>query len=161
MKPSKLRLFAQPELVPGNLYNAPFLLMQKFPALEFHATALLEAATAAQTGLIVFGYDYAWIGMRDGRLVQVTVMNAMEKPATTEHVAADKISGPVQLRVDVVTGGKCRFSYSLDGKTFTPLGDLFTANVGRWVGAKVGLFAAGSAGTTADFDWFHVGPAGK
>jgi hypothetical protein len=58
----------------------------------------------------------------------------------------------------VADGGQCRFSYSLDGKTFTPLGEPFTANVGRWVGAKVGVFAAGSAGATADYDSFLVGP---
>lgn len=160
-KPDALRLFAQPEPKPGNLYDAPYLLMQKFPALEFNVTAVLDGATAAQTGLIIFGYDYAWIGVRDGRLVQVTVMNAMEKPIATEKTATDKLSGPVHLRVDVANGGKCRFSYSLDGKSFTPVGDTFTANVGRWVGAKVGLFATGTAGTTADYDSFLVGPPTK
>src|SRR4051812_11173639 len=83
-KPGALRLFAQPEPKPGNLYNAANLLMQKFPALEFKATAVLDGNSAAQTGLLVFGYDYAWIGVRDGRLVQVTVMNAAEKPAAKE-----------------------------------------------------------------------------
>jgi beta-xylosidase len=157
-KPGSLRLFAQPEPKPGNLYDAPFLLMQKFPALEFSMTTVLTAANAAQTGLIVFGYDYAWIGVHDGRLVQVTVMKAAETPVVTEKVAADKISGPIHLRVAVAAGGKCRFSYSVDGKSFTPLGDEFTANVGRWVGAKAGLFAAGAAGTHADYDAFIVGP---
>ncbi len=160
-KPGALRLFAEPEPKPGNLYDSPALLLQKFPALEFNATAVLDVTTAAQTGLIVFGYDYAWIGVRDGRLVQVTVMNAMGKPVATGKTAADKISGPVHLRVDVAAGGKCRFSYSLDGKAFTPLGEPFTANVGRWVGAKVGLFAAGAAGTSADYDAFLVGSTAK
>jgi len=160
-KPGALRLLAQPEPVPGNLYDAPFLLMQKFPALEFTMTTVLAASTAAQTGLIVFGYDYAWIGLRDGKLVQVTVMKASEKPAATERVGLENITGPVHLRVEVADGGKCRFSYSMDGKAFTPLGDTFTANVGRWVGAKAGLFAAGASGTHADYDSFLVGPAVK
>ncbi len=160
-KPGSLRLFAQPEPKPGNLYDAPFLLMQKFPALEFSVTTVLDAATAAQAGLIIFGYDYAWIGVRDGRLVQITVMKASEKPVATEKVALEKINGPVHLRVEVADGGKCRFSYSLDGKIFSPVGETFTANVGRWVGAKVGVFAAGGAGATADYDSFHVGPAVK
>lgn len=157
-RPGALRLFAQPEPKPGNLYDAPHLLMQKFPAPEFTATALLAAGTGdAQTGLIVFGYDYAWIGLRGGRLVQVTVKTAAEKPAVSEKVVADKITGPVHLRVEVGAGARCRFSYSLDGRTFTPLGDDFTATVGRWVGAKVGLFAAGSGGH-ADFEGFTVAP---
>jgi beta-xylosidase len=160
-KPGSLRLFAQPEPKPGNLYDAPFLLLQKFPALEFSMTTVLEASTAAQSGLIVFGYDYAWIGLRGGKLVQVTVMKAAEKPAVTEMAGPEKVSGPVHLRVTVADGGKCRFSYSTDGKAFTPLGDTFTANVGRWVGAKAGLFAAGDRGTHADYDSFVVGPAVK
>ncbi len=157
-KPGALRLFAQPEPVPGNLYDAPFLLMQKFPALEFSVTTVLDTASAAQTGLIVFGYDYAWIGLKEGRLVQTTVMKASEKPAAREAVADAKVSGRVHLRVTVAEGGKCRFSYSLDGQSFTPLGEPFTANVGRWVGAKVGLFAAGKSGESADYDAFLVEP---
>ena len=158
-KPGCLRLFAQPELAPGNLYDAPNLLMQKFPALAFNATAVLESTTAAQTGLIVFGFDYAWIGVRDGRLVQVTVMKASEKPAAKETVSTDQLNGPVHLRVSVGAGAQCQFSYSLDGKTFTPLGEPFTASVGRWVGAKVGLFAAGAKGC-ADYDAFEVSAPG-
>jgi beta-xylosidase len=154
-KPGALRLFAQPEPAPGNLYDAPNLLMQKFPALAFNVTATLDSTSAAQAGLIVFGYDYAWIGVRDGRLVQVTVMKASEKSSANETAAGDKLTGPVRLRVEVTDGAKCRFSYSLDGKIFTPLGEPFTANVGRWVGAKVGLFAAGATGS-ADYDAFEV-----
>ncbi|WP_438480303.1 glycoside hydrolase family 43 protein [Oleiharenicola lentus] len=155
-KSGSLRLFAQPETVPGNLYDAPYLLMQKFPALEFSATTVLDASGgAAQAGLIVFGFDYAWVGVRDGRLVQVTVDKASEKPKAN-YVTAEALTGKVHLRVEVRDGGKCRFSYSLDGKTFTPLGAEFTANVGRWVGAKVGIFAAGASGH-ADFEEFIVG----
>jgi len=158
-RPGSLRLFAQPEPQAGNLYDAPFLLMQKFPALEFGVTTVLNRATAAQAGLIVFGFDYAWIGVRDGRLVQVTVMNAAEKPVVTETETPGKIAGPVHLRVAVTDGGKCRFSYSFDGKSFTPLGDVFNANVGRWVGAKFGLFACGRGTGFADFDSILILPS--
>jgi hypothetical protein len=48
----------------------------------------------------------------------------------------------------------------VDGKLFTPLGEVFTAAAGRWIGAKVGLFAtrnsAGGESGYADFDWFRV-----
>lgn len=154
-RPGALRLFAQPEPKPGNLYDSPALLLQKFPAPAFSVTTLLTDATAAQAGLIVFGRDYAWIGWRDGQLVQVTVRQAADHPLTTGQVAREKFTGPVHLRVDVAEGGHCRFSYSRDGKIFTPLGDTFTATAGHWVGAKVGLFAAGERGY-ADFGHFHV-----
>lgn len=166
-KPGALRLYAQPEPAPGNLYAAPYLLMQKFPALEFIATTELAApnvaageTAAAQAGLIVFGFDYAWIGVRNGQLVQVTTLKASETPKVTEHVLMPKVSGNVQLRVTVAAGGKSQFSYSLDGKTFTPAGDVFTAREARWVGAKVGVFAAGEKGH-ADFTDFMVVPLGK
>src|SRR5581483_7185053 len=42
----------------------------------------------------------------------------------------------------------------------TPIGEPFTARAGRWIGAKVGLFALGTVSATeygcADYDWFHV-----
>lgn len=161
-RPGFLRLAGQSEAEAGNLYSPPWLLLQKFPALEFSATAKLDATTAGQTGLLVFGYDYAWIGFRWGKLTQITVMKAAEgKPVATEAVAAGVPAGPVHLRVTVTDGGKCRFSYSIDGKIFTPLGGEFTANVGRWVGAKVGLFAVGDRSTHADYDSFVVGPPAR
>lgn len=161
-KPGSLRLFAQPEPAPGNLYDSPALLLQKFPALEFTATAKLDPSPVGQTGLIVFGYDYAWIGFRGGKLLQITVMQASEEVGrlTTETIAPEVPLGPIHLRVTVTDGGKCRFSYSTNGTVFTPLGDEFKANVGRWVGAKVGLFAAGERGY-GDYDSFLVGPAVK
>jgi beta-xylosidase len=62
--------------------------------------------------------------------------------------------------LDVVRVGGDFFSYSTDGTNFTPAGESFTARAGRWIGAKVGLFAVRSGPTSengyADFDWFRV-----
>ena len=64
------------------------------------------------------------------------------------------------LRVRVEEEALCNFSYSVDGKTFSPLGESFSARQGRWIGAKVGIFAIGSGDASemgyADFDWFRV-----
>ena len=53
----------------------------------------------------------------------------------------------------------CRFSASVDGVTFSDVGDPFPARSSYWVGAKVGLFASASAAGNstghADFDWFR------
>ena len=72
-----------------------------------------------------------------------------------------KMAPPVvHLRVKVSQGAKCQFSYSLDGKLFTPVGGIFQAEVGRWIGAKVGLFCTRTTQTNdsgfGDFDWFRV-----
>ena len=75
--------------------------------------------------------------------------------------AMKKITGSTAyVRVKVRPGGKCRFSYSMDGKTFTDVGSEFIAEVGRWKGAKVGIFCTRETQINdsgfADFDWFRV-----
>lgn len=68
----------------------------------------------------------------------------------------------MQLRVEWRPDGECRFGVSFDARAFTYFEPTFTAQPGRWVGAKVGLFAATDAGqpagVRADFDWFRVAP---
>jgi hypothetical protein len=73
--------------------------------------------------------------------------------------------GPVHLRVEWRSGGRCRFGASFDGRRFTTFEPTFAARPGRWVGAKVGLFAAAAPGqaarTSAGFDWLRVAPLGE
>lgn len=170
-RPGHLRLFSQPEPAPGALYDAPFLLLQKFPAPTFSATAQLEFAPSAHgetAGLIVFGHDYAWIGLRatatGSEFVWRVTRDAPSRAEVHEVVAAAPVpAGPVWLRVTIGAEARCRFASSLDGVAYTPLGDEFPASVGRWVGAKVGLFAASpplaaAARGHADFSSFHVTP---
>jgi beta-xylosidase len=163
--PGCLRLACRPQ-PGGTLYDAPSLLLQKFPAPVFTVTTRLEFSPAApgeSAGLLVFGYDYAWIGLRSTpagtRLVQIVVQKA-RAAAPAPEMSARIPPGPIYLQVSVTAGGHCRFAYSSDGTTFVPLGAAFTASVDRWIGAKVGLFAsAGLAkGGYADFDWFRVTP---
>jgi beta-xylosidase len=77
-RPGWLRLFAQP-VTSGNFHTAPHLLLQKFPSLEFTVDTLLEI-TSGSAGLIVFGQDYAWIGVSEGKLVRVTACDAHRQP---------------------------------------------------------------------------------
>jgi hypothetical protein len=55
---------------------------------------------------------------------------------------------------------RCQFSFSVDGNLFESLGNEFKAKPGKWIGAKVGLFAvspmSAETGGYADFDWFHI-----
>jgi beta-xylosidase len=167
-RPGFIRLFAQPEPKPGNLYDAPFLLMQKFPAPEFTVTTTIELEPSAdgdaRAGLVVFGYDYAWIGLRRTKS-QVSVVLGVRHEAAKGGpeklvVIQPTTAVPRYVRVTVREGARCNFSFSVDGKNFSPIGEEgFTATVDRWVGAKVGLFAAGAPGAFADFDSFEVTPA--
>lgn len=62
------------------------------------------------------------------------------------------------LRIDVGAGGQTAFSYSQDGVNFAPAGTPFTAAMGRWVGAQIGLFSTGAKGAYADIDYLRITP---
>jgi len=168
--PGSMRLSCLAAPSATSLYDAPNLLLQKFSAPTFTATTVLDFSGASHTGdeagLMIFGYSYAWIGLRrtaEGlRLVQVANVDANKPKAEREVAALEAKPGKVFLRVAVDADAKCRFAYSSDGKSYMPLGDEFQATVARWVGAKVGLFAAGAPNSSspgyADFDWFRLAP---
>jgi len=168
--PGTLRLFTQP--MPegaSNLWPVAALLLQKPPAEAFQVTTELSfdpERSGERAGLLVFGTDYAWVGVERtpaGRAVVVKFSLGAPDAGREEAVASlPAPEGPVQLRVEWRSGGQCRFSTSFDGRNFTAVGPVFAARPGRWVGAKVGLFAAAAAGqvarASADFDWLRVAP---
>ena len=110
------------------------------------------------------GLSYASIAlkrMKDGIcLVYSLCKDAAAGKAEKEKVITKLNSGGIYLRVKVTNGGKCNFYYSTDGITFIQAGEEFTAEVGRWVGAKAGIFCTREIQTNdsgwADFDWFRV-----
>src|SRR5207253_2816084 len=67
VRPGWLRLSCQPTSEPASLWSAGHLLLQKFPAPEFQVTTRLEffpQRTGDAAGLVIFGKDYASIGLR-------------------------------------------------------------------------------------------------
>ncbi len=152
----------------GNLYYAGNLLLQKFAAPSFSATTRVEAQLGAEgerCGLIVMGNIYSYIALiRGAEGMRVAVVEGkMDKFAVvpvetaSEAVAADRL----WLRVTVDKDALCRYSYSLDGKTFRELGEACRAHQGTWIGAKTGIFCSSPnvapAEGYADFDFFRVG----
>ncbi len=167
---NSLRLYAVPVTdKTENLWNVPNLLLQKFPASSFTATAKISFRPKLEgdrTGLIVFGMDYAGIMLvhkTGGIYIQVrTCKNADKGNPEIITEAGMNRSGIAWLRVTVDSNAVCRFSYSLDGINFSGLGEPFPAKPGKWVGAKMGLLCT-RRGTTndagyADIDWFRVEP---
>ena len=150
-----------------NFWDLPNLLTQKFPAPEFTATTKLTFTARAEhekTGLIIMGQDYSYIAVKnrlDGLYVSQTVCKDADKgtPEIESPAVAVK-TNTLYLRVKVSETAVCRFSFSIDGKNFTPVGEPFNAKKGRWVGAQVGIFANGTVPVRergyADFDWFHI-----
>lgn len=154
-----------------NLWDVPNVLMQKFPTEQFMATAKVRfepntKIEGEKAGLIVMGLSYANIFMRyqkDGiDLVQAVCEKAEKGGAEKEEVITRLKSGDLYLRVAVNKGGNCQFSYSTDGKKFSAAGTQFTATPGKWIGAKLGMFATRDTQINdsgwLDVDWFRIDP---
>ena len=162
-----------------NFWEVPNLLMQKFPAEEFTATAKLKVSAIDDgplSGLIIMGWDYSWIGVEkqgekfllkqavckdaeQGNLEQVSTLAVLEPSRKFEAGLFPNYEREIYIRVHVDKGAYCRFSYSLDGKKFTEAGTLFKARQGKWIGAKVGMFSVTPHGKERgwlDVDWFRV-----
>lgn len=162
-----------------NFWEVPNLLMQKFPAEEFTATAKLKVSAKDDgqlSGLIIIGWDYSWIGVEkqeekfllkqavckdaeQGNLEQVSTLAVLEPSRKFEAGLFPNYEREIYIRVHVGKGAYCRFSYSLDGKKFTEAGTLFKARQGKWIGAKVGMFSVTPHGKErgwVDVDWFRL-----
>ena len=110
------------------------------------------------------GMDYAYISVkkgRDGLYVSQTICKDADKQSAEKETARTKLTGNTfYLRVRVEENAICNFGYSADGRTFVPIGESFKARQGKWIGAKVGIFAVGNGSVSemgyVDFDWFRV-----
>jgi beta-xylosidase len=163
-----IRLFNVP-LPEGfkNFWEVPNLLLQKFPAPEFTVTTRVTFTPRTddeKTGLIVMGLDYAYVAVKkksDGLTVSLTTCKDADRQTPEKESAPMAVNGNTfYLRVSVAKNAACNFSFSADGTKFLPLGETFTARPGKWIGAKVGIFAVRTGQTRetgyADFDWFRV-----
>jgi beta-xylosidase len=164
-RPGQLRLFAQPEN--ASLRNVGSVLTQKLPAPAFTVDTKIVHHGRGRAGLILLGLSTAWLGVRDGQLVYSTCQSPAqgEQQASNQQcdesapqVLAKTGKRPVYLRMAMGEGGIARFSYSVDGRRFIPAGKPFAAQMGRWVGAQMGVFALGESGSWADVDYFRVAP---
>ena len=180
-----LRLFSVNTPGAERIYDMPNLLLQKFPARDFTATAKVsfhprnnngKISTGEMAGLCVMGYNYGAIAFEqreDGTyLVNVDCKKANKggKQETAEAVKID--TNDLYLRVKVAYTGakkptekgdyKCEatFYYSADGKKFTKFGRPLQITEGHWIGAKLGLFCSrpwvSNDSGWMDVDWFRV-----
>ncbi|MBQ7424115.1 MAG: glycoside hydrolase 43 family protein [Prevotella sp.] len=162
-----------------NLWEVPNLLLQKTPADKFTATAKLRMTAKDQDqlgGIVMMGINYgALVVKRVGdefQLQQILCYGAdKDNPEMTEIIAtlkptaADKIPYHPGIHEDIylrmtVDNGRCKFSWSQNGKNFKPAGTEFVMKEGKWIGAKIGLVATESGVKTdrgwIDVDWFRV-----
>lgn len=154
-----------------NLWDVPNVLLQKFPADVFMATTKLKLVPnpkleEEKAGLVIMGMSYGYIAVESHsgalHLIYASCEKADKGNSEKETELASLSSGEVYLRVTVSAGAKYQFSYSLDGKKYTETGATLTAEPGRWIGAKVGLFCTRREQTNdsghAEVDWFRIEP---
>ncbi len=162
-----LRLFSV-ELPEGfkNYWDVPNLLMQKFPAEEFTATAKVSfnpKLGEEKLGFIVMGSNYAHLSITkraDGNYLSYVVCSKADKGEPEKEQQLEKVGHEIYFRVRVDKGAVCQFSYSTDGASYKGVGENFQASPGRWIGAKVGFFFSKKVRTNdsgaADIDWFRI-----
>ena len=165
-----LRLYCRPTPEDSrNLWNVPNLLLQKFTAPTFTATAKMAFSPLAENeraGFLVMGEDYACLALEQtdaGRfLVLATCKDA---PSGAQEQIQERIPFPgddLYVRVSVAHGAAYQFAYSRDGTEFIDLGDVHQAAPGRWIGAKLGFFANSAKPSNdsgwLDVDWYRLSP---
>lgn len=185
-----LRLYtadlAHPATANGNgptafksLWEAGNLLLQKTPAKDFCVTTKMRFASKEDNqygGVIMMGMNYQALVVRrmgDSFLLQQLHCKGadtggveMQKTfATLKPTERDTIPCSPAIYLDIymqmrVKDGKCQFAYSLDGKHYKDVGDVFGLRQGKWIGAKMGYVSErsntkGNRGWI-DADWFRV-----
>lgn len=162
-----------------NLWDAGNLLLQKMPADSFTATTKIRMAAKEENqwgGIICMGSNYSAlvVNYTKGRFVlqQRECHNADQKGKekvkslfVMTPTECDTIPYSPAVYIDIflrltVNNGMCTFSYSHDGNIYHQVGKPFTAQKGRWIGAKIGLIAMCNQRTSSrgwiDSDWFRI-----
>ncbi|WP_286331009.1 glycoside hydrolase 43 family protein [Duncaniella freteri] len=184
---SKLRLFSN--ALPENaktIYDLPNLLLQKFPARNFTATAKVQffprkkdgkLMDGERAGIVVMGYNFGTLSLmsrKDGIYLVQTECYKANKGGEESEVEAVKVDDGkemyLRMRLDY-TGPKvpkqkpdytaeATFYYSFDGKKYTKIGNPVKVDVGHWIGAKFGMYCSRSWSSNdsgwLDIDWFRV-----
>jgi beta-xylosidase len=151
----------------GNLWFVPNLLLQKFSMPSFMVTTIVDFHSDLQgekCGLVIMGKQWAYVALvNDGGINKIVMSEGKYIQCNDETLQIESVPVNINscfLRVSVSDAGICKFSYSLDNKSFTPIGRDFKAESGIWIGTKVGLFCVNPNITEskgyAEFDWFRV-----
>lgn len=166
-----LRLFSIKSVADTeNLWMAPHLLLQKFPAPNFTASTKItlvpeDAKRGKTAGLIIMGTDYATLSISHDEkgffIKQSEAIKAIDgaDEIVNEHVRLKTNSAFFRVEVSA-PDAMCQFSYSENGKNYKKLGKPFKAQPGKWIGAKVGLFSISTQeakrGGYADVEYFKI-----
>ena len=169
----------------ANLWLVPNMLLQKTPADEFTATARISDFCSRNNGqymgLICMSAQYSSVGLM--RTDSGFELQVRYNPRARNLRAADSVTvvatlaptakgtprkgrpaemhiGDVYLRM-TVRARRVSYAYSTDGRHWHKAGGEYAMGKGRWIGSKIGFFAADPNGSGrkgfVDIDWFRVG----
>lgn len=177
---SRLRLYSFPVKEDyKNLYDVSNLLLQKTPGQNFRTTVKLTFNPSnrylnERTGLLVMGLDYAGLILENTSngitLSQVECRKADKGSPEKVNQSINLRNNTIYLRAEFTDTGRkitksegsadmiihVKFSYSTDGRIFTPMGQTFTLREGKWIGAKMGTFCTRPHITTNDGGWVDI-----
>lgn len=158
----QLTLYAQPTEERLQLCDVSNLLLQKWPAPEFQATACIHAEHMAEgdaAGMVSLGGCYTAIALqkKNGKLILQQRTGNWTRDDEVRRDLENYEGDTIYLRMRVEKEKDISFEISVDGVNFRGLGTTTEATPGRWVGVKAGLFAInekGSQGGLVAVDWF-------
>lgn len=167
-KPGYLRLYSQYHSSPGSIWLAPNIIAQKFPAPKFTVTTKIDISNLGdreKAGLVIMGTSYATlIATKDGNGKSTVRLNSCKNARrgytenTLESIHLN--SNEIYLQVKVAKGGMYQFAVGELTAKLEDIGEPIQAEEGRWIGAKIGLYAISSQETGikgyADFNWFRI-----
>lgn len=172
-KPGFLRLHAFLPLKPEGendkrsvLHRAGNTLTQRSMRTEYsEATVKLDIGGMADgqwAGLCHFSRNFSTFGIQQAADVRTLVYNNNGKETSGPLITGSTI----WLRSTWGFDGASQYSYSLDGKIFTPLGDPYQLAWGFYRGDRLGIYSYNPVAERGyvDVDWFHydyLSPKGK
>lgn len=157
-RPGHLRLRAFVPLAAGNLKRSGNVLTLRTLNTASTVTVKLDTAHLAdgqRAGLAVFGSRYRWAGVVQDAGVKRFAIDT-DGTLTTGATAP---TGTAYLRATWDNAAVARFFTSVDGVTFTRVGDDYPiVNFGNYIGARVGVFTYNDRAEAGDIDvdWVHA-----
>jgi beta-xylosidase len=134
------------------------LVTQRAPGANYTATTgvnLAEQARGALVGLAAYGGEENAVGVVAGG-GEIKVWR-MENKGRRTLAAVKTTAQSISLRMTATEAERYRFSYSTDGKTWTPVGDEVDGTHLGYV--RVALSVGGAAGAVGKFEWLRIEPA--
>jgi len=163
-RPGSLRLTTG--RIDTDILLARNMLTQRTFGPEFSAATALDVSAMKDgdcAGLALLQKKFGWVGVKiDGSAKRIVITSA-ESDAPVEMQSVPLTGNTVHLRADCDfrdRADKARFFYSLDGKSWTPIGGTLKMayTLPHFMGYRFALFnyATKSAGGHADFDFVHL-----